>query len=60
MGDFVLFTLPIGLTVRNSSKIEISAIGKCEYERFQIVITSDDEMIIYELPNDSLDSYGNY
>lgn len=60
MGDSILFTLPKGLTVRNSSERGISAIGQFENERFQIVITSDDEMINYELPNDSLDSHGNY
>ncbi len=60
MGDSILFTLPKGLTVRNSSERGISAIGQFENERFQIVITSDDEMINYEFPNDSLDSHGNY
>ncbi len=60
MGDSVLFTLPKGLTVRNSSERGISAIGQFENERFQIVITSDYGMINYELPNDSMASHGNY
>ena len=61
MGDSTLFTLPKGLTVRNSSERGISAIGQFENERFQIVITSDDwELINYDLPKDSLDSHGNF
>jgi len=61
MGDSTLFTLPKGLTVRNSSERGISAIGQFENERFEIVITSDDwELINYDLPKDSLDSHGNF
>lgn len=61
MGDSTLFTLPKGLTVRNSSERGISAIGQFENERFQIVITSDDwELINYDLPKDSMDSHGNF
>ena len=61
MGDSILFTLPKGLTVRNSSERGISAIGQFENERFQIVITSDDwELINYDLPNDSLGPNSNY
>ena len=61
MGDSTLFTLPKGLTVRNSSERGISAIGQFENERFQIVITSDDwDLINYDLPKDSLDSFGNF
>jgi len=60
-GDSTIFTLPKGLTVRNSSQRGISAIGQFENERFQIVITSDDPNLIkYDLPKDSLDTFGNY
>lgn len=54
------FVLPKGLTVRNASQRGISAIGQFENERFQIVITSDDELVNYNLPQDSLDYFGNY
>ncbi|WP_431161544.1 hypothetical protein [Flagellimonas beolgyonensis] len=60
MGDSLKFTLPKGLTVRNASERGLSAIGQFENERFQIVITSDDALINYDLPNDSLGSNGNY
>jgi hypothetical protein len=60
MGDSLLFTLPKGLTVRNASQRGISAIGQFENERFQIVISSDGELINYDLSNDSLGPNGNY
>jgi hypothetical protein len=61
MGDSIIFTLPKGLTVRNSSERGISAIGQFENERFQIVITSDDwDLVNYDLSKDSLVVHGNY
>lgn len=60
MGDSLLFTLPKGLTVRNASERGLDAIGQFENERFQIVISSDDELINYDLPIDSLGPNGNY
>lgn len=60
MGDSLLFTLPKGLTVRNASERGLNAIGQFENERFQIVISSDDELINYDLPIDSLGPNGNY
>jgi len=60
MGDSLFFTLPKGLTVRNASERGLSAIGQFENERFQIVISSDDELINYDLPIDSLGQNGNY
>jgi hypothetical protein len=60
MGDSLLFTLPKGLTVRNASERGLNAIGQFENERFQIVISSDDELINYDLPIDSLAPNGNY
>ena len=60
-GETTKFVLPKGLTVRNASERGISAIGQYENERFQIVITSDDsDLINYDLPKDSLDTFGNY
>lgn len=60
MGDSLLFTLPKGLTVRNASERGLSAIGQFENERFQIVISSDDELVNYDLPLDSLGQNGDY
>lgn len=60
MGDSLLFTLPKGLKVRNASERGLNAIGQFENERFQIVISSDDELINYDLPIDSLGPNGNY
>lgn len=60
MGDSLLFTLPKGLTVRNASERGISAIGQFENERFQIVISSDNKLINYDLSNSSLGPNGNY
>ncbi len=60
MGDSLIFTLPKGLTVRNASERGLSAIGQFENERFQIVISSNDALINYDLPNDSLAPNGNY
>ncbi|HZK28073.1 MAG TPA: hypothetical protein VFD00_11125 [Thermoclostridium sp.] len=60
MGDSLIFTLPKGLTVRNASERGLSAIGQFENERFQIVISSDDQLVNYDLPNDSLAPNGNY
>ena len=48
------------MTVRNASERGLSAIGQFENERFQIVISSDDQLINYDLPNDSLAPNGNY
>ena len=59
-GDSLIFTLPKGLTVRNASERGINAIGQFENERFQVVISSDTDLINYELPNDSLGPNGNY
>ena len=59
--DSILFKLPKGLTVSDLSQRGISAIGQFENNRFDIVITSDDERLVnYSLPDDSLDVFGNY
>lgn len=60
-GSKTRFILPKGLTVRNVSERGISAIGQFENERFAIVITSDDPNLVnYNLPKDSLDTFGNF
>jgi hypothetical protein len=60
-GNSVIFTLPKGLTVRNISERGLSAIDQFENERFEIVITSDNsDLVRYDLPKDSLDSFGNF
>ena len=53
MGDSVLFTLPKGLTVRNISERGLNAFGQFENKRFEIVITSDYDLVNYNLPKDS-------
>jgi hypothetical protein len=58
--DSAFFTLPKGLTVRNVSERGIGAIGQFENERFEIVITSEDYLVNYNLPEDSLFQFGNY
>jgi hypothetical protein len=59
--DSTIFRLPKGLTVRNISQRGLGAIGQFENERFEIVITSDDPLLInYDLPLDSLQQFGNY
>ena len=59
--DSALFTLPKGLTVRDASSSGLNAIGQFENNRFEIVITTDDQDLInYSLPKDSLDIFDNY
>lgn len=59
-GDTIRFTLPKGLTVRDASMKGLGAMGQFENERFEIVVTSDDNKLVkYGLPKDSLDYFGN-
>jgi hypothetical protein len=58
--DSVIFTLPKGLTVRNASENGIAAIGQFENNRFEIVFTSEDELVDYNLNKDSLFTFGNF
>ena len=58
--DSTFFYLPKGLTVRNISQRGIAAIGQFENERFEIVITSDDDLVDYNVPKDSLQVFGNF
>ena len=59
-GDSAFIYLPKGLTVRDKSERGLSAIGQFENNRFEIVITSDDDLVDFDLPKDSLFSFGNY
>ena len=59
-GDSVIFTLPKGLAVRNISERGFRAIDQFENERFEIVITSDKNLVNYNIPKDSLNTYGNF
>ena len=59
--DSVVFYLPKGLTVKDVSAKGISAIDQFENNRFDIVITSDDENVVnYNLPKDSLNYWNNF
>jgi hypothetical protein len=61
MSDSTLLKLPRGLTVSNVSERGLAAVGQFENERFSIVITSDDPNLVnYDLPDDSLQQFGNY
>ena len=60
-GDSTIYKIPKGITVRDVSPQGIGAIGQFENERFEIVITTENsELVNYDLPNDSLDNFGNY
>ena len=59
-GDSVLFKLPKGLTVADESQRGISAIGQFENNRFSIVITSNEDLVDYEINEDSLDVFSNF
>lgn len=58
--DSTFFYLPKGLTVRNVSPKGIAAISQFEKERFEIVITSDNDLVDYDVPKDSLQPFGNF
>ena len=58
--DSTIFKIPKGITVRNASQRGLNAIGQFENERFEIVITSDDQNLVnYDLPKDSLQVFQN-
>lgn len=59
-GDSVLFKLPKGLTVADESQRGISAIGQFENNRFSIVITSNEDLVDYEINEDSLGVFSNF
>ena len=59
-GDSLLFKLPKGLTVADESQRGISAIGQFENNRFSIVITSNEDLVEYEINEDSLNVFSNF
>ena len=59
--DTTCFILPTGLTVRNVSERGISAIDQFENNRFDIVVTSDEDSLVnYNIDPDKLLPFGNY
>jgi hypothetical protein len=60
MGNGAKFILPKGITVRNKSERGLNAIGQFENNRFYIVITSDRELVDYDIENSKLNNDGNY
>ncbi|MET3732630.1 hypothetical protein [Moheibacter stercoris] len=59
-GDSAFIFLPKGITVKNKSERGLGAIGQFENHRFEIVITSDEDLVDYDVPNDSLSTFGEY
>ncbi|WP_434979004.1 hypothetical protein [Daejeonia sp. YH14] len=59
-GEKTYFKIPKGITVRNASQRGISAIGQFENNRFEIVITSEREIVDYNVPKSKLESFENY
>lgn len=55
-----LFVIPKGITVSDVSEQGLAAIGQFENNRFSIVITTDEDLIDYEINKDSLNLFGNY
>lgn len=59
-GDSAFIFLPKGITVRNRSERGLGAIGQFENNRFEVVITSDRDLVDYSLPKDSLFMFDNF
>ncbi len=60
MGNKTLFKLPKGLTVQNKSERGIGAIGQFENNRFSIIITSDKDLVDYNVNDEELNQNGNF
>ena len=60
MGNETVFTLPKGLTVKNKSERGIAAIGQFENNRFSIVITSDKDLVDYNVDGKELNQDANF
>jgi hypothetical protein len=56
----MVFKLPKGLTVADESQRGISAIGQFENNRFSIIITSNEDLVDYEINEDSLNIFSNF
>jgi len=60
-GDSTIYRIPKGITVRDSSLRGIAAIGQFENHRFELIFTTDrEDLVNYDLPGDSLFTFGNY
>lgn len=59
-GTEKVFVLPKGLTVKNESPRGLSAIGQFENERFSVIITSDRDLVDYDVKKDSLNLFDNF
>lgn len=55
----VIFRIPKGITVRDASPRGISAIGQFENNRFEIILTSDRDVVNYDVPKDRLFQFGS-
>ncbi|MFV5696903.1 hypothetical protein ACM55H_00915 [Flavobacterium sp. ZT3R17] len=60
IGDSVFINIPKGTTVRDISQQGLSAIGQFENNRFEIVVTSERDIVNYNLPKDSIATFGNF
>jgi hypothetical protein len=58
--DTLLFKLPKGLTVRDVSQRGFGAIGQFENNRFEIIVTSENDLVDYGKPADNLLPFGNF
>ena len=59
-GEETYFKIPKGITVRDISEKGLGAIGQFENERFEIVITSDRDIVDYNAPKNSISEFGNF
>lgn len=59
-GDSTFIYLPKGITVKDKSERGIAAIGQFENNRFEIIITSNKDLVDYNLPKDSLFLFQNF
>ena len=59
-GDSNFIFLPKGITVKNKSERGLAAIGQFENHRFEIIITSDEDLVNYSVSKDSLFMFGNF
>ena len=59
-GDSVFINIPKGTTVRDISQQGLSAIGQFENNRFEIVVTSERNIVNYNIPKDSIATFGNF
>ncbi len=59
-GEKKMFKLSKGITVRNISQNGIAAIGQFENNKFEIVLTSEEELVDYNIKKDSLFTFGNF